>query len=111
MTGERRSRGGPFRSLRDSDLKVVVLSLDVSELREIIVGAADRHEDMARAVRLAASRRGYDLGELQAEVDGVFGPVDISALGRVRVGRCRQLRVWRRSATRWRRRRPRSWWR
>jgi hypothetical protein len=38
-------------------------------LREVIAAAADRHEDVERAVRLVAARASGDLGVLRGEVD------------------------------------------
>jgi hypothetical protein len=43
--------------------------LDDDDLRKIVALAAQRYEDVGRAVRLAASRAGADLGQLRAEID------------------------------------------
>jgi hypothetical protein len=47
----------------------VVESLNIEELREVVSAAADRHEDVERAVRLIAGRADDDLAALRAQVD------------------------------------------
>ena len=47
----------------------LVASLSIEELREVVSSAADRHDDVARAVRLVAARAAGDLGQLRTEVD------------------------------------------
>jgi hypothetical protein len=59
----RASRSGP------EELDVLIARLDPENLRVIIGKAADRHEDVARAVRLAAARGSGDLSQLKAEID------------------------------------------
>jgi hypothetical protein len=44
-------------------------NLDAEELRAIVAKAAESHEDVARAVRLAANRSSGDLTQLRAEID------------------------------------------
>jgi hypothetical protein len=51
------------------DLDGLVAQLDVDDLRSIVTEAAGRHDEVARAVRLAASRRSGNLAQLRAEVD------------------------------------------
>jgi hypothetical protein len=51
------------------DLDVLIAKTDPDDLRAIVGKAAERHEDVARAVRLAASRRSGDLSQLRAEID------------------------------------------
>jgi hypothetical protein len=48
---------------------VLIEKLDPDDLRVIVGKAADRHEDVARAVRLAATRGSGDLSPLKAEID------------------------------------------
>jgi hypothetical protein len=47
----------------------LVAQLDAEQLRGIVLAAAARHDDVARALRLAASRAGGDLAPLRAEID------------------------------------------
>jgi hypothetical protein len=58
-------RGGRERR----DLREIIGDLSPQALREVVVSAADRHDDVERHVRLAAARKGGDLAELRAEVD------------------------------------------
>jgi hypothetical protein len=51
------------------DVDEALASLDASALRTILSEAAERHEDVARAVRLAASRGSGDVAQLRLEVD------------------------------------------
>jgi hypothetical protein len=51
------------------DLGEVVRDLSPEVLREIVVTAADWHDDVERHVRLAAAREAGDLVELRVEVD------------------------------------------
>jgi hypothetical protein len=61
--GPRAPRSGP------EDLDALNDKLDPEDLRVIIGKAADRHEDVARAVRLVATRGSGDLSQLKAEID------------------------------------------
>jgi hypothetical protein len=47
----------------------LVASLEVEHLREVVSAAAERHEDVERAVRLIAARDNDDLTVLRAEAD------------------------------------------
>jgi hypothetical protein len=47
----------------------VVASLTREQLADAVLDAADRHDDVARAVRLVAARAKGDLGTLRTEVD------------------------------------------
>ncbi len=58
-------RGGRERS----DIGALVRDLSPEALREIVVYAADWHDDVERHVRLAAAREDGDLTELRMEVD------------------------------------------
>ncbi len=58
-------RGGRERR----DLGALVRDLSPEALREIVVSAADWHDDVERHVRLAAAREDGDLAELRVEVD------------------------------------------
>ncbi len=51
------------------DLGVLVRDLSPEVLRELVVCAADWHDDVERHVRLAAAREAGDLTELRAQVD------------------------------------------
>jgi hypothetical protein len=46
-----------------------VAALDLDQLRDLLAGAAGRHDDVERELRLAAARARGDLTELRAEVD------------------------------------------
>ena len=46
-----------------------MVSLTEAQLREVLSSAVERHEDVARAVRLVAARATGDLKQLRAEVD------------------------------------------
>jgi len=48
---------------------VLIEKLDPEDLRVIVSKAAERHEDVARAVRLVAARGSGDLSQLKAEID------------------------------------------
>jgi hypothetical protein len=48
----------------------LISSLSREQLLEIVAGAADRHDDVERAVRLSSARSSGDLVDLRAEVDG-----------------------------------------
>lgn len=50
-------------------LDQVIRSLGQEELAEVVLGAAERHDDVAAAVRLVAARSGDDLVALRGEVD------------------------------------------
>lgn len=52
-----------------ADLESAIAALDLDDLRSIVGAAADRHDDVARAVRLAVARDEGDLAQLRAEVD------------------------------------------
>ena len=47
----------------------LVTSLNTEQLREVVSAAADRHEDVARSVRLIAARANDGLAAVRAEVD------------------------------------------
>ena len=51
------------------DLDVLIEKVDPEDLRVIVGNAAERHEDVARAVRLAAARGSGILSQLRAEID------------------------------------------
>ena len=53
----------------DTPVSELVESLNIQQLREIVSAAVDRHDDVARAVRLVAARAAGDLGQLRVEVD------------------------------------------
>jgi len=59
----RAPRSGP------EELDVLITRLDPEDLRGIVGKAAECHEDVARAVRLAATRGSGDLSQLKAEID------------------------------------------
>lgn len=59
----RAPRSGP------EELDVLIARLDPEDLRVIVGKAAERHEDVARAIRLAATRGSGDLSQLRAEID------------------------------------------
>jgi hypothetical protein len=59
----RAQRSGP------EELHVLIEKLDPEDLRGIVGKAAERHEDVARAVRLAAARGSEHLSQLKAEID------------------------------------------
>jgi uncharacterized Zn finger protein len=54
---------------RPGDLEVLIEKVDPEDLRLMVGKAAERHEDVARAVRLAATRGSEDLSQLRAEID------------------------------------------
>lgn len=56
-----RSKGG--------DLDALIATVDSDDLRAIVGKAAESHEEVASAVRLAATRRSGDLRQLRAEID------------------------------------------
>jgi hypothetical protein len=60
------SRGGGRSEASVSEL---VAALSSEQLREVVSAAADRHDDVVRAVRLIAARAGGNLGALREEVD------------------------------------------
>lgn len=47
----------------------LIAKVEVEDLRAIAAKAAERHEDVARAVRLAVTRGSGDLSQLRAEID------------------------------------------
>lgn len=53
----------------DAPIDALVDRLDRAELIELVRGAVGRHDDVERAVRLVAARRGGDLTQLRIEVD------------------------------------------
>ena len=61
----------PSRTAGRSETPVAELvgSLSIEQLREVVSAAADRHDDVERAVRLVAARASGDLGVVRAEVD------------------------------------------
>lgn len=56
----------------DEPVDRLVESFTREQLVEVVVDAAERHEDVARTVRLAAARKDGDLGVLRREVDGAL---------------------------------------
>ena len=56
----------------DEPLDRLVESLTREELVEVVVDAAEWHDDVARAIRLAAARKDSDLEVLRGEVDGAL---------------------------------------
>jgi hypothetical protein len=57
------------RRSEQTDFASCAARLGEDELREIVITGAEWHEDIARALRLAANRSSDDLSELRAEVD------------------------------------------
>ena len=57
------------RSRGETPLDRLVESFTHEELVDVVLDAAERHDDVARAVRLAAARKAGDLGALRREVD------------------------------------------
>jgi hypothetical protein len=57
------------RATEVTNLEDAIAELEVEDLRRIVGAAADRHDDVARAVRLAAARGTRDLAQLKAEID------------------------------------------
>ncbi len=53
---------------------MLIATLDSDDLRAIVGKAAEHHEEVARAVRLAASRGSGHLGQLRAEIDRGLRP-------------------------------------
>ncbi len=53
----------------EGDLLRLIASLDVEDLRAIVSEAAEHHEEVARAVRLADTAASGDIGQLRAEID------------------------------------------
>jgi len=51
------------------DLDALIARLDPEDLRVIVGKAAERHEDVARALRLAATSEAGDLSQLKTEID------------------------------------------
>jgi hypothetical protein len=52
-----------------NDLDALIEKVDPAVLRGIVAAAAERHEDVARALRMAASCESGDLSSLRAEID------------------------------------------
>lgn len=48
----------------------LIEKVDAEDLRAIVAKAAERHADVARALRLVATRGSGDLSQLRAEIDG-----------------------------------------
>jgi hypothetical protein len=62
----------PGRSGRvrpDVPVDALIAGLTVDELREVVLAAVDRHDDVERQVRLVAGRGASDLAQLRAAVD------------------------------------------
>ena len=59
----------PTKGRSQAPVGEMVTSLSVEQLREVVSAAAERHEDVERAVRLIAARGSDDLAVLRAEVD------------------------------------------
>jgi len=53
----------------DTPIDALIGQLDRAELIELVCAAADRHDDVERAVRLVAARRDGDLTQLRIAVD------------------------------------------
>jgi hypothetical protein len=53
----------------DEPLDRLVKSLTREQLVEVVVDAADWHDDVARAIRLAAARNDFGLAVLRREID------------------------------------------
>lgn len=53
----------------DTPTGALIDQLERAELIELLLGAADRHDDVERAVRLVVARRSGDLTELRTAVD------------------------------------------
>jgi hypothetical protein len=53
----------------EAPTEALITGLAVQELREIVLAAVDRHDDVERQVRLIAARGAGDLAQLRAEVD------------------------------------------
>jgi hypothetical protein len=53
----------------ETPVSELVASLSTEQLREIVASAVDRHDDVARTVRLLAARATGDLGQLRTEID------------------------------------------
>src|SRR6188474_871932 len=53
----------------EAPVEALIAGLAVEELREIVLAAVDRHDDVERQVRLIAARGAGDLAQLRAEVD------------------------------------------
>lgn len=51
------------------DLKALIASLEADDLRAIVGKAAEHYEDVARALRLAASHGSGELSQLRSEID------------------------------------------
>jgi hypothetical protein len=52
-----------------ASVRELVTALGSEELREVLSAAADRHDDVAQAVRLIAARANGELGTLREEID------------------------------------------
>jgi hypothetical protein len=61
--------GRVARGRSEESIAEQITSLSREQLLEVVSAAADRHDDVARAVRLVAARSSGDLAELRAEVD------------------------------------------
>jgi hypothetical protein len=73
VTSARSSRSAEASSpLGELSLDRLVESFTREELVEVVLDAAERHDDVARTVRLAIARKQGDLGALRAEVDGAL---------------------------------------
>jgi hypothetical protein len=61
----------PGKAARKAEAPVdaLIAGLAVEELREVVLAAVDRHDDVERQVRLIAARGAGDLAQLRAEVD------------------------------------------
>jgi hypothetical protein len=57
------------RAREVTDRERAIAAMDLENLRRIVGAAADRHDDVARAVRMAAARDTDDLAQLKAEID------------------------------------------
>jgi hypothetical protein len=57
----------------ERELGEIVRELAIEDLREVLLSASDRHADVERQIRLAASRTAGDLAGLRTEVDRGLG--------------------------------------
>ena len=57
------------RVRREVPIERLLAGLSVDELREVVMAAIDRHDEVERQVRLIAARGGGELAQLRAEVD------------------------------------------
>src|SRR4051794_41347628 len=61
--------GRRSRVRSEAPVETLVAGLTVDELRQVVLAAVDRHDDVERQVRLIAGRGAGDLAQLRAAVD------------------------------------------